>query len=142
MNSKIDKKDLNLIKAALRRAFARSSVHKRLMDAANCHHVDLSRPKVKGWRRCSECKKPEARSYCVLDHKIPVVPVDSALEFMTPHQILDAIWCVDSNLSVLCPTCHDAKTLRETQLRKENKRRIKLLSAEKKRRVINKRKRK
>lgn len=123
MRDRFSKHDKGLIKAALRRAFARSDLHREVLEASDIQHSDPTRPKVKGWRRCSVCGKPEAKSYMVVDHVSPVVPVNSSLEEMTVLEIVDAIWCKDkANLQSICPTCHSQKTARETAQRKQNKR--------------------
>ena len=121
MNPRITKRDKALIKGALRRVFARSELHRKVLDSAAIEHCDPNRPRVKAWRQCSTCKKPEAKSYVVVDHVSPVVPVDSALEHMTVQEIADALWCEEKNLAAICPRCHNKKTTVENQERKKNK---------------------
>ncbi len=123
MNQKLTPKERGLIKGALRRVFARSDLRRQAIDSAALPgHADLSRPRVKSWVRCNECKKPEAKSYCVVDHLTPLVPLDRALDEMTWDELLDRLWCDISNLQVLCETCHKLKTKVETRARRDFKR--------------------
>lgn len=126
MNDQLTPKERGLIKGALRRVFARSDLRRQVVDAAKITgHSDLSRPRVKSWVRCAECKKPEAKSYCAVDHMIPLVPLDSSLDEMTWDELIDRLWCDVKNLQLLCEGCHDSKTKAEGKIRREFKRRKK-----------------
>lgn len=121
MNNRISKKDKALIKGSMRRIFARSEYHRRIKDSAYVEHSDPTRKRVKSWRRCQVCTKPEAKTNCVLDHLLPVVPINSSLEEMSIQEIADAIWCDEENLQVVCSACHFQKTLRENAQRRKYK---------------------
>lgn len=128
MNPRLTAKDRGLIKGAINRAFARSELHKQVLQAASIHHIDEDRPRVKNWVKCAVCKRPEAKSYMAVDHIIPKIPLDSALDRMSWDELIDRTWCELSNLQAICPTCHDAKTKAETQIRKINKKHLKLVA--------------
>jgi 5-methylcytosine-specific restriction endonuclease McrA len=123
LTTKLTNKDRNAIKGAIRRVFARSELRNKVLDAAIVKHSDPTRPRVKTWCLCKKCKKPEAKSYCVVDHIRPVVPVDSSFAEMTLEDLKDRLWCDIKLLQVLCPLCHDVKTKAENQARREHKKR-------------------
>jgi 5-methylcytosine-specific restriction endonuclease McrA len=115
-------KDRNLIKGALRRVFARSTLRYEVLSEAIVKYEDSSRPKVKTWAQCSRCLKIDAKSYMQVDHVIPVIPLDRALEDMTWDEVIARLWCDKKYLAVLCISCHDYKTKVENTIRKEHKR--------------------
>lgn len=117
-NSRISKKEWGLIKGALRRVFSRSDLRRSVIEAAIIDHNDPSRPKVKTWCICAICKLPEAKSYMVVDHILPVVPVDRSLEDMTPTELVDHLWCDKSNLQCCDLTCHKIKSKVENKERR------------------------
>ncbi len=124
--SKKGPSDNTLIKAALRRAFARSSVHKELIDAiVITGYSDPARKKVKTWCKPDCCNVPEARSYIQIDHVNPVQPLGVHIDEMTKEEILSRIWCDKSNLKPICKKCHHKKSLLENaerrRIRKEKK---------------------
>lgn len=120
-NPRLTKKDLALIKGALRRAFARSELHHKVLNAANVQHTDLSRPKVKGWRRCAACHKPFPKSYAKVDHITPVIPLDKSYYDFSVQEIVNLLWSEEANLQVLDPECHDKKTKAENVERRKYK---------------------
>ena len=124
-NPRITKKDINLIKAALRRAFTRSELRNQVIKEAIVIHSDPNRPKVKTWCLCSICWKPEAKSYCIVDHVIPLVPIGVSFEDMSLKDAVDRLWCEKSNLQVLDKVCHNIKSKQEAKLRREYKKRNK-----------------
>lgn len=119
---RVPKKERALIKGALRRIFARSEVHKEVMQAAAVKHSDPKRPRVLNWVLCAVCKKPEARSYVVVDHLVPVVPADMTWDEVVLSVGFDGaiarIWCDKSNLQAICPSCHETKTKAEKEAKK------------------------
>lgn len=112
---------MGLFKAACRRAFARSDLHKEVLEEARVEHNDPSRPKVKGWRLCAICKKPEAQSYFVVDHISPVQKVTEALTDLTPYELFDRIYCAKANLQAVDKFCHKLKTNAENSERRAYK---------------------
>ena len=120
-NPRINKKERNLIKGAIRRVFSRSEIRSKIVAASIATHIDLTRPKVKTWCVCSECKNFIPKSYMEVDHISPVVPYNTTLENMSWDELVNRIWCEESNLQAICENCHDIKTKLERKLRKENK---------------------
>lgn len=121
MNHRLTAKDRGLIKGAVNRAFARSELHKKVLEAAIVPHSDPDRPRVKKWVRCSCCDKLDAKSYFQVDHIEPKIPLDSALDRMSWDELIDRTWCHESNLQILCLNCHEAKSKGEMQIRRMNK---------------------
>lgn len=121
MNKPDDKKDRNLIKGAIRRVFSRSSIRKSVLLEAKIQHEDASRPRVKTWYRCAECKKAFAAHELEVDHIIPIIPVNQTLDDLSWDELVDRIWCDVANLSVLCKTDHKAKSKLENKQRREYK---------------------
>jgi 5-methylcytosine-specific restriction endonuclease McrA len=124
-NPRITSKDKALIKGAPRRAFSRSKLRQEVLESSVVKHTDLSRPKVKTWLLCNVCKKPEAKSYMVVDHIEPYVKVTDRFENMSMDEAVDRLWCEKANLQTICPSCHTEKSLHERRERakykKENK---------------------
>lgn len=120
-NPRITAKDRGLIKAAFRRAFSRSALRKQVIEASIVPHVDLSRPRVKSWGLCQECKTPTPKSYLIVDHIAPVIPLDKSFEEMTLDEVADRMWCWANNLQALCQICHLTKTKEENKIRKSYK---------------------
>lgn len=124
-NPRITKRDKALIKGDMRRAFARSELHRRVLDRAQVEHYDPKRPRVKRWCRCAVCSNLDARSYMAVDHIDPVIKLDSCLEEMTLQELADRLWCIESNLQAICKSCHCVKTKGESSIRRDHKRRVK-----------------
>lgn len=123
MNNKISPKERGLIKGALRRVFSRSDLRRQVIDAAEVEHSDPSRPRVKKWIRCEQCKDIKPKYLAVVDHLIPLIPLDSSLEDMTWDEVISRLWCDVKNLQVLCQDpCHLTKTKLEAKVRRDNKR--------------------
>lgn len=132
LNNRITVKERNLIKGAVRRIFSRSELRKSVLDKSiNPCYTDLTRPRVKTWCKCAACGRHEAKSLVNVDHINPVIPTDSALEFMTLDEVADRIWCEENNLQVLCESCHNTKTKAETKIRAKNKKERKLNESKK-----------
>lgn len=125
MNKRISPKEQNLIKGALRRVFSRSELRRKVIEASRIEHSDPSRKQVKKWCLCNVCKLPEAISYIVVDHILPVVPLDKPLLEMTATELVDRMWCEENNLQSICPKCHNEKTSLERKERAANKKRKK-----------------
>lgn len=121
-NPRITPKDRNAIKGGLRRAFARSELHHKIIQDSIIDHVDLNRPRVKVWCRCNACKGPEAKSYMVVDHILPLIPTSTSFADMLLDEVMNRLWCEVTNLQTICPGCHEAKTKLEKEERKLNKR--------------------
>lgn len=57
----------------------------------------------------------------VVDHLVPVIPVESSMEEMSADDLINNVWCELNNLQVLCPACHSVKTKAENALRRKYK---------------------
>lgn len=121
MNPRLTAKDRGLIKGAMRRAFSRSELRRQVIIDSIIEHTDITRPRVKRWGKCAECGTPTPVSYLVVDHKLPVVPIEVSMEDMSFDDLVDSMWCAKSNLQALDETCHKTKTKSENKLRREFK---------------------
>lgn len=111
-------KERNLIKGALRRVFSRSELRRQAQDAALLKdYHDPSRKRVTRWGKCSSCQKLEPLYLLVVDHKEPVVPIDSSLDEMDWNTVVDRLWCDEKNLQAICKPCHHSKSALETKER-------------------------
>lgn len=122
MKRLLSKADILLILGALRRAFARSDIHKAIKARHRVEHSDPKKPKCRKWSWCAECGQVVPEWSTDVDHKIPVTPFDKFQYEMTPEEILYGIWDQDDFfLQNLCSTCHSTKTSLERELRKRAK---------------------
>lgn len=130
-NPRMTKQDISLAASAIRRVFSRSELRRRVLEAAIVSHSDPSRPRVKCWVQCAKCKQPQAKSSVEVDHnREPVIPIDSSLHAVIGSisgwdYLFDRIWCDNSNLQVLCESCHDRKSQEENKIRRRNKKNAK-----------------
>lgn len=120
-NKRISARERGLIKGGLRRVFSRSDLRREALLSAKVTHSDPKRPRVKTWYACAECKKPYPQHQLQLDHKIPIVPIDSTLEDMNWDTLINNLWCSADNLQILCLTCHKKKCKTERDQRKQFK---------------------
>ncbi len=104
--------------------FSRSDMRRSVLQEAVVEHADSTRARVKTWVRCAECGELDAKSNMQVDHKSPVVPIESSLEQMTWDELVDRIWCDKSNLQVLCTRCHELKSKEEGKLRRQHKKKL------------------
>lgn len=133
--SDLSEEEKRAIKGALRRAYRQSP---RMRDVLNAARVELP-PAIKkdgtpGKKnqvryKCAICGKLTPSKWVNVDHKNPVVPLDRKESDMTPNELVDGIFCDQSNLQVLCSTpikelpkgeksCHTIKSTRENYIRK------------------------
>lgn len=122
MRNPSNPKERNLIKGAIRRVFSRSELRRRALDKAHIKdYHDPSRKRVTRWGRCSTCNKLEPLYLLQIDHKEPIIPIDSTLEQMSWDEVVDNIWCDERNLQAVCKPCHKAKSKIENAQRRKNK---------------------
>lgn len=121
-NPRITAKERGLIKGALRRAFSRSELRNKVSDRSRINHFDSERPRVKKWAWCELCGHIVPHYTTSVDHISPIIPVDSAMEYMTADELVNNIWCEEDNLQNICEKCHDDKTSLEREQRTEFKR--------------------
>lgn len=123
INNRITKKERGLIKAALRKAYGRSDLRRNVIEKHIVKgYSDPNRKKVKFWVKCTNCGEMEAKSNIELDHHEPVVPLNRSFDEMSLDEVVDRMWCKESNLHPLCPPCHDKKSASETKERARIKR--------------------
>lgn len=122
MNNRISAKERGLLKGAIRRVFSRSDLRRKVVESARIEHIDTSRPRVKKWGQCSDCKQPTALYQMQIDHRDPIVPVDTTLEAMSWDTVVNRVWCEENGLAAVCKSCHTIKTKQENATRRKNKR--------------------
>lgn len=125
MNPRLTAKDRGLIKGAIRRAFARSELHRLVVEATRVEHHDPERPRVKKWSRCQKCNILTPSYQIVVDHISPIIPIDTTFEAMSLDTVVDRTWCELRNLQGIDPLCHDAKTKAENAMRPKRSRKRK-----------------
>lgn len=122
-NPRVTKKEYGLIKGGLRRVFGRSELRREVVaNAVVKGYSDPKRKAVKFWVKCVTCGKMEAKSNVQVDHRAPVIPVDSSFEEMTLDEVVNRMWCEVKNLDIICKPCHISKSRAETKERARIKR--------------------
>lgn len=119
--SKPTPKERGLIKGALRRVFSRSEARRSALARAITKHYDPDRPRVTKWGVCEDCKNKTPAYLLEVDHMVPVVPINSSLEDMSWDDLMERLWCPESNLKILCKACHRAKSSYEMKARRAYK---------------------
>lgn len=118
-------KERNLIKGAIRRVFSRSELRRLVVDSSRIDYTDATRPRVKKWSFCLDCKKETPTYLMEVDHVNPIIRLGEALEDLTWDTLVERVWCEFDNLRAVCKTCHKAKTKLENaerrRLKKEKK---------------------
>jgi len=71
--------------------------------------------------RCNICETATPKSYLVVDHKDPVVALESSFEDMSFDELIDRMWCSSDNLQAVCEDCHKKKSKEENKLRRQFK---------------------
>ena len=95
--------------ATLRRASYRWSSRTQALGRAR-----ISR----GLYVCESCKIQTKKSDIQLDHILSVIPLEG---WQSWDSFIERLFCDASGYSVLCKTCHSAKTMQENHIRRENK---------------------
>lgn len=112
------KKERGLIMGALRRVFSRSALRLSVIEEVTSElYKDSTRPRVTKWCRCNMCEGMIPRYLMVVDHIIPVIPVEIAADQLSFDEIIERMWCDKSNLQGVCKECHDKKSAEERTLR-------------------------
>lgn len=125
-NPRVTSKERNLIKGAIRRVFSRSDLRRAVVALTVVPGLkDPARPRVTRWSTCQSCKQPTPTYKLEVDHKDPVVPLDTTLEDMTWDTVVDRIFCEQKGLWAICRLCHNEKSKAENaerrKLKKEKK---------------------
>jgi hypothetical protein len=58
-----------------------------------------------------------------VDHIVPII--DPAVGFTTWDECIERMFCDSSNLQLVCKACHSVKSLEETEVAKQRRRRSK-----------------
>lgn len=58
-----------------------------------------------------------------VDHSVPII--DPAVGFTTWDECIERMFCDSSNLQLMCKDCHSVKSLEETEIAKQRRRRSK-----------------
>ena len=119
---KSNKTVIKAIENAIRKSFRYSVLYIDAMDRALSTEVG-----PRGGKRytCACCGNHFARNQVELDHKVPVIALDSSLDNSSLDELYAGIYCSLENLQVLCTTCHKAKTRKEARERAENRKKAK-----------------
>ena len=86
-------------------------------EALRCARVE------RGKYLCAKCRKIYGNKQISLDHIEPVV--DPKAGWAGFEEYIGRLFCAVEGFQVLCSGCHDRKTKREKEIRKEYKRRVK-----------------
>lgn len=122
MKNPSNPKERNLLKGAIRRVFSRSELRRKIIDATEIiGYVDVTRPRVRKWSRCPVCNEPTPKYLMECDHVVPIVGTTESLDRLTWDQIVDRLWCDESNLLGICKPCHKTKSKVENKLRRQHK---------------------
>jgi 5-methylcytosine-specific restriction endonuclease McrA len=73
------------------------------------------------WSFCNECGLIVPTWTTSVDHLSPVIELDRSMEDMSMDELINNVWCEESNLQVLCEPCHFLKTSLENKIRKQFK---------------------
>lgn len=118
-------KERNLLKGAIRRVFSRSELRRLVIDSSRIDYTDASRPRVKKWSFCPECKKEIPTYLMEVDHVNPIIRPGESLEELSWDTLVERVWCEFNNLKAICKDCHKIKTKAENaerrRLKKESK---------------------
>lgn len=125
-NKRMTVKERNLVKGAVRRVFSRSDLRRSVADDAEVKHSDPRRPRVKKWAKCAKCGSVFPKYLGEVDHVLPIVPLDKALEDLSWDELINNLWCDKKYLQFLDESCHIEKTKEERKLRDKYRKERKL----------------
>lgn len=115
-------KERNLIKGALRRVFSRSDLRRSILEKALVkEYGDPNRKRVTRWAKCAECGKVEAAYQMQVDHIEPLIRPGEVLEGLEWDEVVNRLWCDESNLRAVCVPCHKVKSATENKERRRLK---------------------
>lgn len=126
-NPRLTKKDVQLLKGAIRRAFARSDLRRSVLDLNSVDHFCEDRPRVQKWGFCGICGLVVPKYTLQVDHIEPLQPIGVDLMDMSMDELVARAWCEVSNLQAICKPCH----LQKSKLENAERRRIKKEKIEK-----------
>ena len=111
----LSKKDIDLIRGALRQAYHMSDHYKAFLES---RRLEIPKYRKNGSRalrdavryQCDYCKDIFPQSDIDIDHKIPIGKFNSLDEI---SDFAARVYCSYDNLQVLCGECHNEKTRRD-----------------------------
>ena len=118
--------------STLRRCFKRYPPYYNTLNSVKTYYTIKSKngkDLVRVSYKCNKCKDEFKSSQVVVDHIIPVIdptvgfPInpDGSDDWLT---FIRRLFCGPENLQVLCKTCHDEKTGKETKLRVKSRKKL------------------
>lgn len=116
--SALDSKTMNLVIAAVRKSFSRSIEYSIALYSSLSNEVG---PRNGKRYRCTSCKHSFDPKNVKVDHKVPVVPLESSAAEMSLKTFYERCFCQVDNLQVLCIGCHKIKTDKENEQRRNFK---------------------
>lgn len=121
-NPRVTAKEQRMIIGALKQIFSRSEYARSIREAARSKELG---PKGGARYICESCKGLFAISDINVDHRQPVISIDSTGTERTIDELINNLWCDSSNLQILCIACHKAKTKQEKKQRAQYRRELK-----------------
>lgn len=118
-------KEKGLIKGGLRRVFSRSELRRRVIEKGLVENEDPKRTRVSKWVWCESCGEVFPKYLAVVDHILPIIPLDRHSETVAPTELVEALWCDESNLQRICKPCHLTKSRAESKIRRDNRKKAK-----------------
>lgn len=123
ISSEIGLKDLTAIRGALRIAFIRSEYRAKFMEKHRVivpRYTSTGKLHKKPWvkYKCEECNELFPDKDINVDH---VDQVGSFLSAIAIKEFFFSMWCLLSNLQILCYQCHDGKTAEEKRAKTTRK---------------------
>ena len=111
----LSKKDINLIRGALRQAYHMSDHYKAFLTSRRLeipkYRKDGTRAKRDAIRyQCDYCREIFPQSCIDVDHKIPIGRFSELEEI---GEFAARMYCSYDNLQILCNECHNEKTRRD-----------------------------
>jgi transposase-like protein len=115
----------SLIIGQIRRLFFRTKLFQKAL-----YNAISEKKGVRGGKRydCAICGGDFPITGVQVDHIEPVIPLDKSNSEMSLDEIVDRMWCDESNLRVICKECHEKITSEQREERKKHRNFKKLLT--------------
>jgi 5-methylcytosine-specific restriction endonuclease McrA len=114
----------NRIVSALKRAFSRSPTvtdflrkHRREEAWTKKDGSRAKKPKV--FYRCAHCNQEFRSNQVQVDHIVSVVPLNIPSRHLSYNELINRLFCAESNLQILCKAHHAEKSKMENAIRDE-----------------------
>jgi 5-methylcytosine-specific restriction endonuclease McrA len=102
------------ITSTLRGGFRRyPPKYEKLNKAKTVKKVNKETGRIAMHYKCAKCKKQFPLKQVQVDHIVPIV--NPKIGFTTWDDFISRLFCDESNLQVLCKSCHAIKTKKERQ---------------------------